>query len=59
MVKVRPLAFAAGAVVLLVVSGLLMSGTLAPSATLDVWAPWVGFGGAFLLFILAVRSRKS
>jgi|GEM_PF-3130788 len=55
----RLLAFAAGAITLLVVTGLFMSGTLAPSPTLDAWAPWVGFSGAFLLFILAVRSRKS
>ena len=59
MAKPLTLAFIAGSIALLIVSGLMVSGLLTPTATLDAWAPWVGFGGAFLLFILAVRSRKS
>ena len=51
--------FIAGAVVLLIVAGLVMSGAVSISPDVSTLAPWVGFGGALLLFILAIRSRRS
>ncbi len=47
-----------GAVALLIAVVLVMTGTLPVGATASAWAPWVGFGGAILLFILAIRSRS-
>ena len=51
--------FIVGAVVLLIVAGLVMSGAVSIAPDVSTWAPWVGFGGALLLFILAIRSRRS
>ncbi len=59
MAKPQTLAIITGTMALLIVTAALVGGGLAPTATLDAWAPWVGFGGAFLIFILTVRSRKS
>ena len=51
--------FIAGAVALLIAVVLVMSGAVSLAPDLSTLAPWVGFGGALLLFILAIRSRKS
>jgi hypothetical protein len=55
----RTLAFATGTATLLLVAILFLSGTVPASPALDAVVPWVGFGGAFLLLILAIRSRRS
>ena len=49
----------AGAVVLALVAGLVLAGVVPTSSALQALAPWVGFGGALLLFILAIRSRRT
>ena len=49
----------AGAAILALVAGLILAGVVPTSSALQTLAPWVGFGGALLLFILAIRSRRT
>ena len=55
----RPFLLIAGAVVLALVAGLVLAGVVPVSADVHSLAPWIGFGGALLLFILAIRSRRT
>ena len=48
-----------GAAILALVAGLILAGVVPTSSALQALAPWVGFGGALLLFILAIRSRRT
>ena len=59
MISLRLLALIGGAAIVLIATLLVLSGLIPAPAGLGAVAPWIGFGGAFLLFIFAIRSRKA